>query len=128
MTFRYTEMTVLSDDTRLPMYTRTVSLFLAVACLAPGIAGAQDRENAAINYDTARAERRLTAAQEHGPIALDGRLDEPSWAAAPIATNFVQNDPREGEPGASADLEDNVPAPGPEFLRVRRLSWPLWRL
>jgi hypothetical protein len=86
------------------MYTRTVSLFLAVACLAPGIAGAQVRENGVINYDTARAERRLTAAQAQGPIALDGRLDEPSWAAAPIATNFVQNDPREGEP-ATFDTE-----------------------
>jgi hypothetical protein len=58
----------------------------------------QTTQDGGINYDTARNERRLTATQVNGPITLDGRLDEPSWAAAPLATNFVQNDPREGEP------------------------------
>jgi hypothetical protein len=59
---------------------------------------AQTTQNGGIDYDTARDERRLKAAQAQGPISLDGKLDEPSWASAPIATNFVQNDPREGEP------------------------------
>jgi hypothetical protein len=59
---------------------------------------AQTTQNGGVDYDTARDERRLKAAQAQGPISLDGKLDEPSWASAPIATNFVQNDPREGEP------------------------------
>jgi hypothetical protein len=63
-----------------------------------GLAAAQTTQNGGIDYDTAREERRLTATQAQGPIALDGKLDEPSWAAAPLATHFVQNDPREGEP------------------------------
>jgi hypothetical protein len=62
------------------------------------LASAQTPQDGGINYDTARHERRLTATQVNGPITLDGKLDEPSWAAAPLATNFVQNDPREGEP------------------------------
>jgi len=73
----------------------------AVAALfvgSAGLAAAQTTQNGGIDYDTAREERRLTATQAQGPIALDGKLDEPSWAAAPLATHFVQNDPREGEP------------------------------
>ena len=79
---------------------------LAWAALAavPAAAFAQNNGNGAINYDTARHERRLKATQAQGPIALDGRLDEASWGLAPLATNFVQNDPREGEP-ATYDTE-----------------------
>jgi len=33
-----------------------------------------------------------------GEIRLDGRLDEPVWQAAPAATDFRQNQPKEGEP------------------------------
>ena len=29
---------------------------------------------------------------------IDGHLDEAIWARAPIAGNFIQRDPREGEP------------------------------
>jgi len=72
----------------------------AVAALfvgSAGLASAQTTQTGGIDYDTARADRRLKATQAQGPITLDGKLDEPSWAAAPLATNFVQNDPREGE-------------------------------
>jgi hypothetical protein len=61
----------------------------------------------AIDYDTARLERRIDAVRASGPIALDGALDEPSWATAPMATHFLQNDPREGEP-ATYDTEVRV--------------------
>ena len=71
---------------------------------AAGPAFAQTSLNGGIDYATAREERRLKATQAQGPIALDGRLGEASWAAAPLATNFVQNDPREGEP-ATYDTE-----------------------
>jgi hypothetical protein len=60
-----------------------------------------------IDYDTAHLERRLEAARATGSITLDGALDEPSWANAPIATRFIQNDPREGEP-ATYDTEVRV--------------------
>jgi hypothetical protein len=33
-----------------------------------------------------------------GEINLDGKLDEPIWQAAPPATGFRQNQPKEGEP------------------------------
>jgi len=61
----------------------------------------------AIDYDTARLERRLEAVRATGAIMLDGMLDEPSWASAPIATHFIQNDPREGDP-ATFDTEVRV--------------------
>ena len=84
----------------LPVRSLVAAMFLAAA----SIAAAQTAQDGAIDYDTARAERRLPAKQAQGPITLDGRLDEPSWAEAPLATNFVQNDPREGEP-ATYDTE-----------------------
>ena len=74
-----------------------VRLFVFTAVLVPGLTFAQPAQNGSIDYDNARGDRRLQATQAHGPITLDGRLDEPSWAAAPLATNFVQNDPREGD-------------------------------
>jgi hypothetical protein len=86
------------------MYTRTLSLFLAVACLGPAAAFAQVQNAGGIDYETAREERRLRAARTQDPIRLDGRLDEEAWQRAPLATNFVQNDPREGEP-ATHDTE-----------------------
>lgn len=74
-------------------------LFFVIASLAiAGTAAAQNTQNGGIDYTTAREERRLTATPAQGPIALDGKMDEASWAAAPLATGFVQNDPREGEP------------------------------
>ena len=33
-----------------------------------------------------------------GEVRMDGRLDEAAWAAAAPATDFLQQDPREGEP------------------------------
>ena len=62
------------------------------------------RRTAASTTTPRARERRLPATQAQGPITLDGRLDEPSWAAAPLANDFVQNDPREGEP-ATFDTE-----------------------
>ena len=57
-----------------------------------------------IDYNTARLERRLSAVRTDAAIELDGRLDEPVWRTAPVAKDFVQNDPREGEP-ATFDTE-----------------------
>jgi hypothetical protein len=85
------------------MVRARISFTLAFLAVAGG-ALAQNSQNGGIDYDTARTERRLSATQAQGPITLDGRLDEASWAAAPLAKNFVQNDPREGEP-ATYDTE-----------------------
>ncbi|HEV7504665.1 MAG TPA: DUF5916 domain-containing protein [Thermoanaerobaculia bacterium] len=47
------------------------------------------------------ARRSLTAVRISGaPPAIDGRLDEPAWSEAPVATGFTQNRPRPGAPSA----------------------------
>ena len=61
----------------------------------------------AIDYGTAHLDRHIQAVRAAGPIALDGVLDEPAWNDAPMAANFIQNDPREGEP-ATFDTEVRV--------------------
>ena len=72
-----------------------------VTCIISGAMAAAPAPSFAqqpIDYSTAHLERRLNAVRATGPVTLDGKLDEASWSAAPLATNFIQNDPREGEP------------------------------
>ena len=88
------------DSYQLPGRAFVCLVLLAMA----GASVAEAQSNGAIDYETARRERRLPAKAAGGPIALDGRLDEASWAGAPVASGFVQNDPREGEP-ATYDTE-----------------------
>ena len=38
------------------------------------------------------------ATRASGAITLDGRLDEPDWQAAPVASGFLQRDPDQGQP------------------------------
>jgi hypothetical protein len=52
-------------------------------------------------------ERTTTVVRADGPIAVDGRLDEPAWQAAPATRGFIQNEPREGE-GATFDTEVRI--------------------
>lgn len=42
--------------------------------------------------------RRLRAMRVAEPIKIDGRLDEPAWMIAEVATDFRQQEPLEGEP------------------------------
>jgi hypothetical protein len=42
--------------------------------------------------------RELRAVRTSGPIAVDGRIDEPAWQQAPTFGGFVQRDPDQGEP------------------------------
>jgi len=58
-----------------------VTIFLPVA-LRPAPAGPADAQ----------------AVRASGPIRLDGNLDEPSWAAAPGLTDFIQFQPDLGKP------------------------------
>ena len=51
--------------------------------------------------------RRLAAVRAAGKIVLDGELNESAWSQAPMAHNFIQNEPREGEP-ATYDTEVRV--------------------
>lgn len=84
--------------------TPLVRLFACSLVLASAAAAGAQSAPTTIDYEAARRDRRLAATPAQGPIALDGRLDEPSWAAAPVARGFVQNDPREGQP-ATHDTE-----------------------
>jgi hypothetical protein len=77
-----------------------VASFLVLASAAR----AADDESNAIDYETARFERRLIAKRATGPIEVDGDLGEPGWRSAPVATDFIQNEPREGE-AATYDTE-----------------------
>src|SRR4029079_775802 len=80
---------------------RSVSVLGVLAfCAVASDAAAQ----AAVDYDRARLSRKLAATRTSGPMDLDGGLDEPSWATAPVAKDFIQNDPREGQP-ATYDTE-----------------------
>lgn len=44
------------------------------------------------------AEHTLSAMRAQGSITIDGSLDEPSWGAAPAASNFWQREPNQGAP------------------------------
>jgi len=85
-----------------PLSVRPAICVLLLAMLGASAAHAQPA--GVVDYEAARRDRRLPAKAAAGPIELDGKLDEASWAGAPIAKGFVQNDPREGEP-ATYDTE-----------------------
>lgn len=51
-----------------------------------------------IDYETAHLERRIEAVKTSEKITIDGKLDEAAWTNAPIARDFIQSEPREGEP------------------------------
>lgn len=55
-------------------------------------------QEAPVDFGTARLERRLVIERTSGNIIIDAVLDETDWAEAPVATGFIQNNPREGEP------------------------------
>ncbi|MEP7118145.1 MAG: DUF5916 domain-containing protein [Acidobacteriota bacterium] len=46
--------------------------------------------------------RALTAMRTDTPVVVDGVLDEPVWRTAAPATDFIQADPREGQPATEA--------------------------
>jgi len=79
-------------------------LTILAALWAAGVPPAFADDPAKIDYDTARLNRKLQATRVAGDITLDGSLDEPAWLDAPVARNFVQRDPLEGEP-ATFDTE-----------------------
>jgi hypothetical protein len=70
---------------------RGVTCFV-LCCATGGAAHAQAPTSAQINRPS------VQAAARSGAIRIDGRLDEEAWSAAQPATDFVQQDPHEGQP------------------------------
>ncbi len=68
--------------------------FVASACAAAGLAFASP----AVAAD--RPTIRAIALAEGETIVLDGSLDEPVWARAPLATDFLQQEPESGRPSS----------------------------
>ncbi len=60
------------------------------------VLGGTARPGTAQQTDTVR--KTLSAATRTGPIHIDGRLSEPDWARAEVATGFVQREPEPNEP------------------------------
>src|SRR5687768_2600713 len=85
--------------------TIALVIFGALGLFPPGVQAQQ--EVPAPGPEGARLERRVQAVRASGPVTLDGALDEPAWSSAPVAQNFIQSDPREGEP-ASFDTDVRV--------------------
>ncbi len=79
----------------------TVALLAVTATLMARPLGAQGKSaDAAATSTAAPTLRTLAAHAADGPITLDGRLDEPAWRTAPVASDFVQSEPRTGEPAS----------------------------
>jgi hypothetical protein len=82
----------------------TLLLILCTTLAASRLTAAQSGQ---ADDDSSGRLRHLPAVHAAGTITLDGTLDEPAWAGASLARNFVQNEPREGEP-ATYDTEVRV--------------------
>jgi len=98
---------------RPPNHRRRAALALLAGFLAPLAmalpATAQDSTEVVRERDAdsagARAgtRRSLPAVRMQGaPPVIDGRLDDAAWRQAPVASGFVQVEPREGEPATEA--------------------------
>lgn len=98
-------------EPRLPAWLALLAGLAALATLAltPGIAQGipgpeQTPEPSGDTVDVrvdARAVRSLQAVRiPDGPPAVDGDLSDPVWQLAPVATDFVQVEPREGAPAS----------------------------
>src|SRR2546421_1413816 len=90
----------------LSRFARIVSLCVSVSIpalgqLEGGILSSKARSSVAWRQDPpplqedSRA-RRIRALRISEPIKIDGRFDEPAWAAAEAATDFRQQEPSEG--------------------------------
>jgi len=58
--------------------------------------GSASHTRAQIDFAAIRATKKLEAVRTDDPIVLDGRLDEPAWATAPVGRDFYQQEPVEG--------------------------------
>ncbi len=67
-------------------------VFGCVVCAAVAVASPVSAQTASVSTRTVHAVR-LTE-----PLKLDGRLDEPVYASVPSTSEFIQQEPHEGEP------------------------------
>ena len=77
---------------------KRLSGVLTLSIITVSSAFSQDLAGRGIDYETAHLSLILSAVRITETITLDGRLDEPGWNLATPATNFVQRQPRPGEP------------------------------
>jgi Domain of unknown function (DUF5916) len=75
------------------------TLFVCVLTAWPAFSQSPPVRDAreSVNYETARLSKIATAVRITEPITLDGHLEEPAWALAIPATDFVQRTPHAGE-------------------------------
>jgi hypothetical protein len=66
------------------------NLFTVITCLLVLFCSAQERKLSALKINT--------------PIKIDGNLDEAIWKQAPVADNFIANQPRFGEPSSQKTI------------------------
>ena len=69
---------------------RALWMAIALALVSARPAAAQ------VDFAAIRATKQLEAVRIDEPIVIDGRLDEPAWARAPVARDFIQQEPVEG--------------------------------
>src|SRR6266542_3865647 len=78
------------------IYLGTLAVFVVPVAVAAQ-QSAQPASNSTYNHDAAPVVR---AAPLKGQIDVDGKLDEPAWAAATPVSQFTQHDPHEGMPAS----------------------------
>ncbi len=78
--------------------TNYIHLVIISAIFSPLLAISAAGQN--VDYEAARLERRIKAVKINEKITIDGTLDESIWERAPVATDFIQNEPREGAPSS----------------------------
>ncbi|HEX7336541.1 MAG TPA: DUF5916 domain-containing protein [Gemmatimonadales bacterium] len=78
----------------MPGVLTTPLAFVLVATLQNPIASPSDSATAGRHA----AAPEIRASRVQGALAVDGKLDEPSWAEAQPASRFTQTDPAEGQP------------------------------
>jgi hypothetical protein len=83
------------------------AIMAGAALMAMAMPATAGQAGDGIDYATAKLDRKILATRSAGSISLNGVLDEPAWRDAPIASDFIQNDPKEGEP-ATYDTEVRV--------------------
>src|SRR5581483_137881 len=75
-------------------------LHLSVAALLLTAVIADAADGPPLQLTSPDGRRSVVATQTHGPITLDGALDEEVWRAGAAAVDFVQAEPHEGQPAS----------------------------
>lgn len=86
---------------------RSASRALALLAICAGVSAPVLAQPASPPRAGSLPKRELTATRATGPITLDGVLDEIAWSPAPVASGFIQNEPREGQ-AATFDTDVRV--------------------